>query len=494
MSSRFRLLCLLVLGLVVSYASAAFGQTCPPPERDQYEPDNTPGRAHAIKPDEKQTRSLHESTDVDWARFRLRVRSNVRLETSGSTGDTLLSLYGPDSSSQLIKRDDNGGEGSFSRISQNRLEPGVYYVKVTAQGQNSAIAEYSLRLSTEPAGDRYEPDDTPSRANEIAPNTSQRRSLDAATDVDWVRFTLAQQADVTLETNGAAGDTELALFGPDADAAPIAVDDNGNGLFSRIELPALPAGSYLVRVRTPQDEPVESYSLSLFVGDAFELDDTPETARPIAMGEAQEHGIHRLGDVDWVRFTLQAAGTVTLETNGPAGDTLLSLFAEGQLEFPIAEDDNGNGTFSRIAMQTLPAGSYLVRVRVPGDAARIGRYTLRLTNTDPYEPDDTPTTPSEIAVGETQFRSLYGSTDVDWVRLMVTTATTLTIETAGETGDTELLLFSAGPQIRKLATNNDSGVDRFSRIRRKLTPGTYLIQVRAFRSRAEVPRYTLSVR
>ena len=493
MSTQFRFLYLLALGLAASCASAAFGQTCPPPERDRYEPDNTPGRAHALKPDEKQTRSLHESTDVDWARFRLRVRSNVRLETTGSVGDTLLSLYGPDSSTQLIKRDDNGGDGLFSRISRNGLEPGLYYVKVTAQGQNSAIADYSLQLSTEPSGDRYEPDDTPSRAREIAPNTSQQRSLDAGSDVDWVQFTLAQQADVTLETNGAEGDTELALFDPDA-GTPIAVDDNGNGLFSRIELPALPAGSYLVRVRTLRDVPVESYSLALFAGDAFEPDDTPETARPIAMGESQEHGIHRLGDVDWVRFTLSAEGTVTLETNGSEGDTLLTLYAEGQLAFPIAEDDNGNGTFSRIAMQVLPAGSYLVRVQVPGDAARIGRYTLRLTGTDSYEPDDTSTAPSEIAVGETQLRSLYVPTDVDWVRLMVTTTATLTIETTGTTGDTELLLFSVAPRMHKLATNNDSGLDRFSRIRRKLKPGTYLIQVRAFRSRAEVPRYTLSVK
>lgn len=577
--------------------------------RDAFEPDDTSGSAKRLLSGTTQNRSFHAPGDVDWARFTLPVRGDVTLATNGPTGDTVMILYGPDSSTREVVRDDDHGNGLFSKISRKGLPPGDYYVRVTERGGDQVLPAYTLRLTTEPSGDTYEPDDTADRAKVIAPNSSQQRSLDVAADVDWVRFTLLRQSTVTVATSGAAGDTELALYGPGSSSALIAQDDNGGtGGFSRLQapllpggvyylrvrahpgtsalpaytlsvqaeavgdlfepdnsaeqgtlleagtsqarsldpvgdvdwvrftltresyvtletstpvgatelalfregstsplvvegsvvgtarvvVPQLPAGSYQVRVRNPQDVLVSGYLLALQVSDAFEPDDTPEAARPLALEEPQEHNLHRPGDVDWVRFTLPAASALGLQITAATGPLELALFAEGQLAVPIAAQSTGGEAGFRLPIGTLPPGSYLVRVGAPGDAGPVARYRLSARLADAYEPDDSPEAASEIALGSPQQRSLPTAADVDWVRFTLTAPARVTIETSGPSGDTELLLYAEGKR-RKLAANNNGGVGKFSRLRKKLPAGTYLIQVRPFRGRGSVPAYTLTV-
>lgn len=455
---------------------------------DMFEPDDTPERSGGIALNSVQARSLDVATDLDWVRFRLFRQSAVTVETSGASGNTELFLYGPNSSGAEIGQDDDSGPELFSRIEQ-LLPAGEYYLRVQAHAGSAAVPAYTLRLDAVAVGDVFESDNSPDQPSALEVGATQNRSLDPAGDVDWARFTLERSSYVALESTGP---TELALF-RDGSATPLAVDEQSNGLFSQIVQPLLPTGNYLVRVRSPQGALVPSYLLTLRVSDAYEPDDTPETAHPLALGETQERSIHRAGDVDWARFVLTSVSPVTLETNGTAGSTELTLFAEGQLDSPLADDDHTNGSFSRIQMEALPTGAYLVRVRVPGDAAPLGRYRLILSNTDAYEPDDTPQTARMITVGETQVRSLPVRTDADWVRLTLTETMKVVIATAGPVGDTELVLYATKPRQRKLIANNEGGVGSFSRIARKLKPGTYLILVRAFRTRVEVPHYTLSM-
>src|SRR5207247_570228 len=87
-------------------------------------------------------------------------------------------------------------------------------------------------------GDAFEVDDTAAQASEIAiSGAPQTHSFHVGTDVDWVRFTLANASNVTIETDGVAGgSTELRLYGPDNSTTQIAYDhDSGNGNYSRID-------------------------------------------------------------------------------------------------------------------------------------------------------------------------------------------------------------------------------------------------------------------
>ncbi len=115
---------------------------------DALETDNTASQARSIVPDgASQTHSLHVPDDVDWVKFTLTTQRQIDLQTAGTAGDTMLWLYGPNDSSRELARNDDGGIGSFSRITMT-LEPGTYYAKVAEYGQNDVIHAYTISLDT----------------------------------------------------------------------------------------------------------------------------------------------------------------------------------------------------------------------------------------------------------------------------------------------------------------------------------------------------------
>jgi len=97
---------------------------------DGFEPDDDASQASSILLDgTPQEHSIHLGSDVDWVTFTLADSSGLTIETDGPSGDTELWLYGPDNWTDEIAYDDQGGNGSFSKIAVS-LEPGTYDAKV----------------------------------------------------------------------------------------------------------------------------------------------------------------------------------------------------------------------------------------------------------------------------------------------------------------------------------------------------------------------------
>jgi hypothetical protein len=117
------------------------------PSGDQYEPDNNMQQAKEIKSGENQKRSIKPIGDVDWAKFIINERSKVIIETSGSSGDTILYLY--DSNGNQIAVNDDYGGTYWSKI-EVKLIPGTYYIKVEDFRNNDEIPEYYLKLTITP--------------------------------------------------------------------------------------------------------------------------------------------------------------------------------------------------------------------------------------------------------------------------------------------------------------------------------------------------------
>lgn len=118
-------------------------------------------------------------------------------------------------------------------------------------------------------GDSYEPDNTSGQANWLYSNSPQSHSIVPATDIDWVKFTLSENSQVTLETSGASGDTRMWLY--DSSLNQIDYDDDGGtGTFSRIDrlcgVNYLSAGTYYVKIDEYQnDSEIAAYSINLNV-------------------------------------------------------------------------------------------------------------------------------------------------------------------------------------------------------------------------------------
>jgi uncharacterized repeat protein (TIGR01451 family) len=122
-------------------------------------------------------------------------------------------------------------------------------------------------------GDSYEPDNTGSESKWIYAGSPQSHSIVPATDVDWVKFTLAETSAITLATTGSTGaDTRIWLY--DGSLAQIDFnDDNGFDLYSSIDrvcgVDALPAGTYFVKAdEYGNNSEISAYMLSFNIIEA----------------------------------------------------------------------------------------------------------------------------------------------------------------------------------------------------------------------------------
>ncbi len=124
-----------------------------------------------------------------------------------------------------------------------------------------------------------------------------------------------------------------------------------------------------------------------YAGDLFEVDDSPDAASILPLGALQEHTFYRPAaphsdDRDWVRLTLTAGGayrfwTQDLGGNDPTtrNDTRLALYAEGNYNTPVAEnDDAGSGNCPPELQPSWPASCF---VYTPTSS---GVYYLRVDN------------------------------------------------------------------------------------------------------------------
>ncbi len=82
--------------------------------------------------------------EEDLYRFKVKKEGQHTIETSGST-DVVLSLFGPDSLTQFVAEDDDGGVGRNSRIAAD-LQAGTYYARVRHYS-TAQTGEYRVRVT-----------------------------------------------------------------------------------------------------------------------------------------------------------------------------------------------------------------------------------------------------------------------------------------------------------------------------------------------------------
>ena len=361
-----------------------------------------------------------------------------------------------------------------------------------------------------PTADAYEGDDTAGAAKAIFNGQTQRRTIHATGDVDWVTFAIdgagAQNARLAI-TGDVETPMEMLLYGPNDSNLFISVVDT-NLFFASIQQAALAPGTYWLRIRDEEsdlDNPLPHYRLAASWnspgGDAYEPDNSIAAAKMLANGQTQNRNIHAAGNEDWATFSVGGAGArnVVVETAGASGDTQLWLLGSGGVQ--IAYDYNsGAGDFSRITVAALPPGTYFVKVREYNNDGTLAAYTLKASWAavpaagDAYEPDNAQGAAHGIANGRTQNRSIHMSGDVDWAKFTVggDGARNVRVETAGTLGDTQLWLYRASGA--EIARDDDSGPGNFARISiSALSPGTYYVKIREYGNNGTLPRYTLKV-
>ena len=88
--------------------------------------------------------AISEAGEEDLYRFVVENAGTFVVQTSGST-DVVMSLFGPDSTTNLVGEDDDGGTGTNARISA-ALQPGVFYARVRHYNPASR-GEYRIQVA-----------------------------------------------------------------------------------------------------------------------------------------------------------------------------------------------------------------------------------------------------------------------------------------------------------------------------------------------------------
>ncbi len=247
---------------------------------DAYEPDDDYTHASPIALGDSQVHSIgNGGADIDWVTFTLGASTDIRIETSGSSGDTRLFLYEDTGSAPYeIDWDDDTGAGLFSSIDSNGLPAGTYYAMVEEYNNDNEISSYRLDLTELSLNDAYEPDGTYQSSTDLIAGVDQSHSIgDNGDDEDWFMFQLYSQGSVWIETNGSDGDTMMSLFSssgvPSTEIA--SDDDSGDGLFSRITVDQLPSDHYYVWIGAFQGvwgaEVIPEYGIVLFTDPSVPL-------------------------------------------------------------------------------------------------------------------------------------------------------------------------------------------------------------------------------
>ncbi|PKL92140.1 MAG: hypothetical protein CVV21_05150 [Candidatus Goldiibacteriota bacterium HGW-Goldbacteria-1] len=123
--------------------------------------------------------------------------------------------------------------------------------------------------------------------------------------------------------------------------------------------------------------------------------------------------------------------------------------------------------------------------------------TITITRTpliDNYEYDDDYTQADIITSSQVQTHSISPLGDIDWVKILVSYRSKVTIETSGlENSDTVIGLYSNDDLINPIESNDDNGDSYFSKIDTYLEPGVYFVKLGAYENLNEIDQYSVSI-
>lgn len=222
-----------------------------PPAVDAYEPDNTARTAKPIASGVAQNRTIHWAGEVDLAKFTVDGDGAHNVEIVASNGTQLWLIRG--GTGEIVGFDQTNGGGIDSTIFVPSLAAGTYYIKVKEFG-NDGVMAYQLLATWEAAviaPDAYERDNVRASAKRVRNGQTQRRTIHAAGNRDWAKFTIGGTGarDLLIQTAGPAGDTQMWLYDGLTGTRLRFDDDSGPGRFSRITAPLIMPGTYFIRIQ-----------------------------------------------------------------------------------------------------------------------------------------------------------------------------------------------------------------------------------------------------
>jgi hypothetical protein len=354
-----------------------------PAPPDAFEPDDNPNIARPLRVDEEQEHTISDPDDSDWLIFSVRPETAYRINLSAVGLGIDLEMDLRDAAGNILTT------GSYLDSLNRELNyladvEATVYLNIRAARITSNDTGYRVLLQAAPAVaiDKFEPDDEFAQASLLVPGEEQERTIRSELDVDHALVEVQAGEAYLFRAVAINAEAELFLYlFDDAENMLLAsgmtnietgllryVAETTGSRFLQIQAFNLPVGglSYrLVLERIPPPQP-----------DPFEPDNNRQQARPIVIGETQQHNFIGF-DEDWLVITMQADQTYLIETFDldPGVETIVDVF-DGAGVF-IASDDN-TAPNSRIEFRPSRSGTYYLRILNIGVANFGESYRVRV--------------------------------------------------------------------------------------------------------------------
>jgi hypothetical protein len=197
---------------------------------------------------------------------------------------------------------------------------------------------------------------------------------------DYYKFTLPSAATkLNLKLAGGTGDADLILYDGSQSQLASSTGDTSNEV---IERSSLPAGTYFARVTSFAGS--TNYTLELTSDLAGNGTTSARNLGSVQPGTITAKDFVGTTDTnDYYKFTVPAAGNVTLKVEGLSANANLFLLNSGGTT--IGSSQNG-GTTAETLTKSLAPGTYFARVAPAAGAST--NYSLKVTGPAPAAPDN----------------------------------------------------------------------------------------------------------
>jgi len=337
------------------------------------------------------TGTLEVAGDSDWFAATLSAGTRYRVSLNGTetADDTLddpwLGLF--DAEGNFIDGNDDGGPGLNSALEFTAGRSGSFFFAAEAfAGRDTG--SFTLELDRLGASDDFAGD--PTTQGRIDVGESVTGTIETARDQDWFRFDFAPGQVLGIDLEGqatGAGDLRdpvLSIRDPGGNVL-LFNDDGGTGLNSRLEIETTGTGTVFLSARAFSPSDTGSFTLSVedLRADDFAAD--PTTTGTVSATAPTRGAIEQVGDVDWLRLSVEAGVTYQVDLEGRAtgggtlSDPLLDgIFdATGQRIAGTFNDDGGVGLNARTSFTAQSDGEVFVAASAFGRAT--GRYSVEVT-------------------------------------------------------------------------------------------------------------------
>jgi Zn-dependent metalloprotease len=232
--------------------------------------------------------------------------------------------------------------------------------------------------------DTYEPNGTIAQAYAVTSGTTYNSYLASTADIDYYKLTTTSAGTINVTLSNLAGDYDLYLV--NSSGTTLAKSENSSTTSETINYSASASGTYYIKVLGYNGaySTTKAYALkatftggSSSSGDLYEPNNTTTQAYGISSGVSYSSYIYTATDVDYYKFTISTAKSISVSLTTLPKDYDLYLYnSAGTL---VARSEQSSTTSESITYSAA-AGIYYIKVAGYNNAySTATKYTLKAT-------------------------------------------------------------------------------------------------------------------